>query len=164
MYIFARKHIKLFLEDMQCIDWVLLILTPRVRPLLLRNVAAFRKRLKTLLIIGKKKPKNLKKILCQVLFVGNQIMDGTYFWKCAHVLRITQSMVQAPRARWVDIDAISYTTQYTTKMKANFSSLYGVSWVSSISHAVPKSSLMNLRSNQEHHNRAITVNVFQLKN
>ena len=57
----------------------------------------------------KKKQKIWKKS-CQVLFVGNQIMDGTYFWKCAHVLRITQSMVQAPRARWVDIDAISYTT------------------------------------------------------
>jgi len=30
-------------------------------------------------------------------------------------------MVEAPRAGWVDIDAINYPTKYTTKTKATFS-------------------------------------------
>ena len=61
-------------------------------------------------------------------------------------MRITQGMVQEPRARWVDIDAINYATKYTAKMKAKFSS-------------VTKSSLMNLYLNQEHQNRSISLTI-----
>ena len=47
--------------------------------------------------------------------------DGAYFCLCAHVLRITEVMVSAPRARWVDMTQSTYATKYTTKLKAKFS-------------------------------------------
>ena len=45
-------------------------------------------------------------------------------------------MVSVPRTSWVDIDAINYATNYTTKIKAKFPT-------------VTKSILMNLYLNQE---------------
>ena len=125
------------LKTMQYIDWDLLILT------------------------HKKKHKKLEK----------NLMSSVIYWKSNYgwCLLLKMSARSAHYAKHGSSATRSLgwhrrNQLHRVKWKQNLSSLHGVSGVSSIIHAVPKSSLMNLYSNQEHHNRAITINVFQLKN